>query len=1013
MSKTASSSSSKPAKPAKPAPGPNGKDSILGGNGDDRLSGGNGTDTILAGAGNDTLDGGNGVDLLDGQGGNDLLLGGNGDDVLLGGDGDDVLQGGHGNDRLDGGAGADTVVVTGNLADYTLSGTASAFTLSGDGATDTVAGVESVAFADGTYTTAALFAPVKLYDGSTFIGGYETVQAAVDAADPGWRVEVSGDFSAENVAVAEGITLQGVGGSGAKLGSVTIAALADASVLTIDGFTFADEAGDVAIRYDGDYADTTAVTLNLRNLTVQDYGQNGIAVFGGGPGLTVNLIDSSLTGNGDVATSGGAGEVLFYNFTGDVAMRGVTMTGTTGTTPNADGVADHGISFGGYDGDSFSAAATLVNRPIGNVTFEDVTVSGTYGKTLLYVHGYNDLAGLDVSGLTLGSATGTATGWTGLYVDPALGISSANFTPAADGVNNLSLDGLTVEGGAFGWGLSNLATGTRGADAYVGSADTNVMSGGAGDDVFTGAGGDDYLIGEAGVDTAVYAGTIDASMVTAVADADGNPLNGAQAGWRVTSGAEGTDALVAVEVVDDGGSADASEIHLVGNGGFATIGAAQGAAVSGGLSSGDAILSSDGGRLVWNGTAWDATAPANTAWLFDASGNFVSSHASIQAAVDAASAGFTISVGAGTFNGNVTLNKAVTLLGVNEGIAGAAARGAESVIVGKVTVTAGATLDGFKVLNASSGTAAPQDGIEVQSLGAGATVSLVNNVIWASNANGADTDRAIDLWTSVAGTVVIDGNLISGDSTGLYGTASWNRGIWSDGRNASLTITDNTIQYARTGVNLDFFDGTKTTVSGNTFANDGSGISIGVNAVNVTMTGITGNTFDNVDTDFNLQNLPSTAPVMFDLGATGNMAGAGQTTVVLGGAGADAISGTDGADYLVGNAGADVLAGGAGIDLLVGGAGNDAFVFDTSADGDTIADFTSGSDVLVFDDAAFAGLIVGNPAQAFADGLLAYDAATGVLSYDADGMTDGMADGVAVVTLTGLPSVTAADVTIV
>ncbi|MCZ8159155.1 MAG: calcium-binding protein, partial [Microcystis sp. LE19-196.1B] len=326
----------------------------------------------------------------------------------------------------------------------------------------------------------------------------------------------------------------------------------------------------------------------------------------------------------------------------------------------------------------------------------------------------------------------------------------------------------------------------------------------------------------------------------------------------------------------------------------------------------------------------DVTVPVagifSTVQLFDNDDVLVGGFTTIQAAIDAAADGYRIVVGAGTYTENLTVNKSLTILGANAGVLGSGTRVAESVIQGKVTVSAGATLDGFRVLNTSNGTTA-QNGIEVTALGASATVQLLNNVIWATAANGNDTDRAIYLWTSVAGHVVIDGNLISGDSQGLYGTASWNRGIWSDGQNASLTITDNTISYARTAFNLDFFNGPVTTASNNTISNSGSGFSIGVNAVNLALGNITNNSFNNVDTDFNLQNIPSSLSVNFDLTATGNQSASGQVTVLLAGAGSDSLTGTSGADSLVGNNGNDTLNGGAGDDTLNGGAGSDTAVF--------------------------------------------------------------------------------------
>ena len=123
-------------------------------------------------------------------------------------------------------------------------------------------------------------------------------------------------------------------------------------------------------------------------------------------------------------------------------------------------------------------------------------------------------------------------------------------------------------------------------------------------------------------------------------------------------------------------------------------------------------------------------------------------------------------------------------------------------------------------------------------------------------------------------------------------------------------------------MNLDFFDGDKTTVSGNTFIQDGTAISIGNNAVNLQTRNIKDNSYDAVDTDFNFQNLLATQAISIDLGKTNNQSKPHDITLVLGGAANDVITGTSGADYIVGNAGNDLINGGDGNDSVLGGSGD-------------------------------------------------------------------------------------------
>ena len=177
----------------------------------------------------------------------------------------------------------------------------------------------------------------------------------------------------------------------------------------------------------------------------------------------------------------------------------------------------------------------------------------------------------------------------------------------------------------------------------------------------------------------------------------------------------------------------------------------------------------------------------------------------------------------------------------------------------------------------------------------------------------------------------------------------------------------------------------------------------------------------------------ATSPVVVDFGVgtiTGGSAGTISFTsverVVVGNFN-DRLTGNDSAQNLAGQAGADTLTGAGGVDTLWGGAGADTFIFREmgTANADRISDWTSASDKVHLDDAAFTAIgALGNFAasdarfKANATGTatdtsdrVVYNTSTGQLYYDADGSGGGAAQLIA--TFSGNPLVAAGDIVVV
>src|SRR5688572_12029481 len=125
----------------------------------------------------------------------------------------------------------------------------------------------------------------------------------------------------------------------------------------------------------------------------------------------------------------------------------------------------------------------------------------------------------------------------------------------------------------------------------------------------------------------------------------------------------------------------------------------------------------------------------------------------------------------------------------------------------------------------------------------------------------------------------------------------------------------------------------------------------------------------------------------------------------------DRLTGDASAQNLTARAGADTLEGGGGVDTLWGGSGSDTFIFRElgTANADSIADWTSGSDTLLLDGAVMTALGASGDFTAGdarfwasstgiahdADDRILYNSTTRQIFYDADGNGSGAAQLIA------------------
>ncbi len=795
----------------------------------------------------------------------DSLTGGDGDDVLDGWWGNDLLSGGNGNDTLIGGEGLDTVTYVNSTAgvnvDLRLEGVAQ--DTGGEGI-DTLSGIE--------YIVGSNFGDTLRGNDVFNLITDNVVSGAAGQTDSifGYGGNDSIFVTRATAAVQTNVNMDGGDGDDfieLRGGTLSVALAANAAGLSATGTGATPTYMALG---------ATSNDRNVDVVTVDGGAGNDRIILSGVASATIN----AGSGNDTLSISmRGVTSVNNYQITlgtgADIIQFGVGSNAANSTdvmtTARTNRVTDFEV---GNTGDKFEMTDFLSRGVLAGSGYVAANGAFASGHMRLTQSGTDLLLQVDRDGTggansfvtVFAISNGYTGGFTAFNFDGFIG----NLTLTGQGALDETLTGATGNDTLNGGDGNDVLNGLDGTDTLDGGLGTDTLNGGNGADTLHGGAGNDTLNGGAGNDTATYDGPASDYTVVYEFDGDGNIIGFLSVtDNNAGNGDEGTDTLSSVETVN------------------------------------------------FNGVVLNAALPVQ---LFNGA-VLIGTYATIQAAIDAAVDGNTIKAVAGTYNENLNVNKDVTIIGANDGIAGNGVRGAETNINGQIVIAVdGVTIDGVRVIGSGPG-ALGTTGIVVNP--GSDSFHLVNSVL--------DGTGDVAIFVGGAGGVTgldIDHNLFHGYSIGMY---------ISDG-SAAGSVHDNLFQGDNAGFGVGLGNGVNSetshvTITANTFDGIYAGsinlFPFGPNPVDIN-TYVFGNIISDVVVDRPVQIYPTMSST--DITGTdyneafnGDTAGlvSGTALAFDGKGGDDLIYGFDAGDTLKGGTGSDQIFGQAGNDVMTGGADND------------------------------------------------------------------------------------------